>query len=190
MTYPDNERYIYAIAGGETLQMLEKLKANAEAAKAALEKMAQDLGAKISFDPCDSLFTFTGALPAGWEKFPSRGGDMFNPDQSTKEGRKIASDISWNRGKMNIHSAFTEACRKYSGASNWNNYQYSFEEIGGKIVVKCPPGNYAGNGQPTPYYIPPDSTLITFSEYAKMKEDAGLLPAAVLVNVFKNKFDL
>jgi hypothetical protein len=186
MAYPDNQNFLYVIAGGETLQMLDKLKADAEAAKQALEKMAQDMGAQISFDPHDSLFTFTGAVPAGWEKREMRGGPLFSPDESTKEGRKISSDIEWTKQKMNIRSQFTEACAKYCGSNSYNGKEYSFEQIGDKIVVKCPPG-YVASG-PIPYFIPPDSTPITFSAYAKMKEDAGLLPVPV-VNVFKNKFE-
>ncbi|MCE9507144.1 MAG: hypothetical protein K8R48_02355 [Alphaproteobacteria bacterium] len=190
MAYPDNQNYLYVIAGGETLKMLDKLKADADTAKQALEKMAQDWGAKISFDPHDSLFTFTGAVPAGWEKFPTRGGDMFNPDQSTKEGRKISSDINWTKQKMNILYQFSEACAEYCGTCRWNDYKYSFEQIGDKIVVKCPPATtdtYGSDGA-VEHFIPPDSTPITFSEYAKMKEDAGLLKPAT-IKPFKKNFE-
>ena len=186
MAYPDNESFLYVIAGGETLKMLDKLKADADTAKKNLEKMAQDWGAQISFDPCDSLFTFTGAVPAGWEKREMRGGPLFSPDESTKEGRKISSEIGWTKRKMDLSFQFSEACAKHCGTSRCNGNVYSFEQIGDKIVVRCPP-DYRGSGQPTQYFIPPDSTPITFSAYAKMKEDAGLLPVPV-VNVFKEKF--
>lgn len=173
------EYYVYAIAGGETLDLINKLKADAENSKQELEKLAQGYGASLSFYfnqavfsfPSANPYTFQGTLPEGWKVKETRGGFVFSPDEQTDKGSAIKSDISKAGQGLNIAYHFNEVCAANSGTCRGTG-DYTFEQIGDKVVVICPPDPM----RTSEYFIPPDSTPISVSDYLKMKEDAGLVP--------------
>lgn len=173
------EYYVYAIAGGETLDLINKLKADAENSKQELEKLAQGYGASLSFYFNQAVFsfssanpyTFQGTLPEGWKVKETRGGFVFSPDEQTDKGSAIKSDISNASQGLNIAYHFNEVCAANSGSCRGMD-NFTFEKVGDKFIVKCPE-DPAQTGE---YLIPPDSTPISVSDYFKMKEAAGLVP--------------
>lgn len=183
----DESSFVYVIAGGETLTLIDRLKADAVVARQELEKLAQGFGASLSINNYNNpFFSFKGEMPPGWTApLCSEGA---TPDEETPLGQQIARDIYQQSSRLKVSYQFNEACAKSCGACRGPS-EYSFEEIGDKIVVKCPPNPLGGDQRE--YFIPPDSTPITFAQYAKMREDAGLIiTTTAAIKPFVKKFDV
>jgi hypothetical protein len=181
----DESYFMYVIAGGETLELIKRLKSAASNAQQELGKIAQKYGASVTFNSYGhAFFKFDGALPEGWQSSHLFG---TTPNQDTPLGQQIAREIGQQTNKLDVRYQFNEACARSCGTSRGSG-EYFFEEIGDKIIVGCPPE--PGSNLST-YFIPPDSTPITFSQYAKMKEEAGLLSTTTAkIKPFQKKFDI
>ncbi len=179
MTTPPPEMSAYAIAGGQTLDFINALKAGKAEAEEKLREMAKAWNANVSFEYGRPSFQFKeGSVPAGWKESTfgriTAGHKRYEFDRDTPEGEQVARDVSRLTGAMNLSHLFNEACAHSCGSCR-GPYEFGFETIGDKVVVTCPQ-NPISSGK-AEYLIPPDSTPIAASEYFRLKEEAGLLPA-------------
>jgi hypothetical protein len=56
--------------------------------------------------------------------------------------------------------------------SHYNSHEFSFEDLGGLTIVKCPITNYDHHKDVSLYFLPPDSQQISFAVYAALKASA------------------
>jgi hypothetical protein len=178
--YLNDDQYVYVIAGGKTLEVINTLKQDSAEARTGLEALAARYGATVSHrDPSPyqdiPYFTFKGQPPAPWYKTE---GDMslmkpsaILPDQG-RAGRELYNEIKSLAERGKLQDRFNAACKNACGLWMGAN-AYAFEEVGDKTIVKCPPSE---DRHAPKYRIPPDSTVISYAAYIGMKEAAGLLP--------------
>jgi len=184
------EEYVYAIAGGETIQIIDYLERAAKQAKKDLISYADTQGisvtriagannANIDYELKDP----DAPVPAGWEMNDSRAGLhlMPNYDFDSEDGRKVCRELSAFQSVLNIQQQFDDLCHSLAPSSHLNNRKYSYEKIGDDIIVSCPK-QYEGDA-----IIPTGSTVISWLDYVSLQEKANPTPAAQ-TRVFQNKF--
>lgn len=182
------EEYVYAVAGGETMQIIDYLERAAGQAKKDLIAYADAQGVAVTrisgpnnADIDYALKDPQGDLPAGWEMNESRAGTHLMPDYNSDEGQKVYSALGRFQSQMNVQDAFDKLCHSLAPSSYLNNRKYSYESIGDDIVVACPK-QYEGDA-----IIPPGANVISYAEYVMMQEKANPTPAPQ-TRVFQKKF--
>lgn len=193
MSVPPPEMSLFAIAGGQTLDLINSLLKNADNAKQALHQLADQWDATLTLEYGNPRFQFKDPnnLPAGW-CVNTRG--RSNPavinytfQEETKEGEEMRRTVGNLSGAMNLRHHFSEACARSCGTCR-GPYEYSLEKIGHDYVVICPRSPDSRNGE-IEHFMPPDCVPIPASEYFRMKEAAGLIPTPT-VQPFKRPFSL
>jgi len=186
---PDGVFFAYAIAGAKTLALIDRLESRAAAARVKLAEIAKDAGGTLalSANGRTAFFQFPrmeeDLLPDGWEKrFPS----ACRPNDTTKESRNAKAAIEKHEYMLNIEERFTEACENSRGVLTGPS-SYSFEKIGEKTVVICPP--IIVRSTTVEHYVPDDSQVISYNDYLQMKRDAGLLQADQVIKTFEFRAD-
>lgn len=187
MYNPAKEEYVYAIAGGETLQIIDYLERAAADAKKGLIAHADSLG--ITATPMTgypnrfeySLKDSATPLPQGWIMEDSRAGLHLTTDYSSQEGAQADSALSQFTRKMDVQSRFDDLCHSLAPSSHLNNRKYSYEKIGTDIIVACPK-QYEGDA-----IIPTGSTPVSWLDYVTLQEKANPTPAPQ-TRLFQKKF--
>lgn len=181
------EEYVYAIAGGETMQIIDYLERAAAQAKKDLILHAESIGiAATPMAGYPNRFEYSmkdpnAPLPEGWVMETNRAGTYLTTDFNSQEGMKARSALSKYTTRMNIQDAFDKLCHSLAPSSYLNNRKYSYESVGDEIVVASPK-QYEGDA-----IVPPGSTVISYAEYVLMQEKANPTPAPQ-TRVFQKKF--
>lgn len=183
------ENYVYAIAGGETQQIINYLEQTAENAKQSLKDYVSQFGIAVTeikgHNNADISYELVSGdknnMPKGWVIETSRAGEHLTPDYDTREGVEIADKIQFMRTLMNVQGKFDDLCHSLAPSTHLNNRRYSFEKVADDIIVTCPK-QYEGDA-----IIPTGSTPITYLEYITLQERAQPTPPPQ-TRPFKNKF--
>ena len=187
MFNPAKEEYVYAVAGGETLQIIDYLERAAIQAKKDLIAHTDSIG--IAATPMAgypnrfeySLKDPATPLPEGWVMQDSRAGLHLTTDYNSQEGMQAETALSKFTSQMEVQSRFDRLCHSLASSSYFNNRKYSYEKIGDDIIVACPK-QYEGDA-----IIPTGSTPISWLDYVTLQEKANPTPVPQ-TRVFKNKF--
>lgn len=181
------EEYVYAVAGGETLQIIDYLERAALQAKKDLIAHTDSLGIAATpmagypnrFDYC--LKNPAAPLPQGWVMEETRAGIHLTTDYNSREGQQAEAALSKFTRHMDVQSRFNDLCHSLAPSSHLNNRKYSYEKIGTDIIVACPK-QYEGDA-----IIPTGSTPISWLEYVTRQEKAGPTPVPQ-TRAFQKKF--
>lgn len=184
------EEYVYAIAGGETLQVIDYLERVAANAKQELITYTESIGI-LATPAADHPYRFNYTLkdpaapvPAGWELDDYLRGLHVTPaffDVTSDEAKKTGRILFDFHCRMDVQSQFDDLCHSLAPSSHLNNRKYSYEKLGDDIIVACPK-QYEGDA-----IIPTGSTPISWLDYVTLQEKANPTPAPQ-TRVFQKKF--
>ncbi|TVQ83354.1 MAG: hypothetical protein EA357_06810 [Micavibrio sp.] len=188
MYNPAKEEYVYAVAGGETLQIIDYIEKQAETAEQELIDYVgtQGISAQIKRQNAYPEITYTlkddtKPVPQGWEISETRAGKHLQPDFNNAAGDRIDREISKYWRKMNVQAQFNDLCHSLAPASHFNGRKYSYERLGNCIIVTSPKG-YKGEA-----VIPNGSAPLGYLEYVTMQEQVNPSPAPQ-ISRFQKRF--
>lgn len=186
MSIMPHKKFIYVIAGGEGLKIIKHFeKVRDDAAKDLQDHVAR-LGGTVSFPGgltegqvhVKVKVSFPeGNTPADWS---GTAGDAW-PETGNMDARKkiIALDSA-----ANLQEIFNAACMKLTDQHAHPLFDnYSYENLGGTYVIKCPESQNDKNV----YFVPHGSTVITHEDYEALRQRVFQQPGTKIFE-FPNKF--
>lgn len=162
--------YLYVIANDDMLDVIRSLKNDAAQAKQDFAAYVENLGGTVNYSKDDAEFTFANGVPAGWKVERSRAGEYIKPEWNSEAGRKMSIAF----GKQDLQKVFNNACHAMAPTCHYNTYVYSFEELGDKTIIKCPPTHERD------YLVPPGCTVLSYVDYVQLREAAQPTPQRVV----------
>lgn len=173
--------FLYLVANDEMLTVIDALKKNAAKAKSDFIDYVARLGGVVRYgENGQTTFLFPGGVPAGWVQIQTAR-PAFGAYAEPQWPSEAASKLHSASLKQDLQREFNSACHKMAPTSHFNSYTYSFETLGDKTIIKCPPRS---NGE---YIVPPDCKVLSYPEYLALREAIYPTPKAV-IKPFTKKF--
>lgn len=178
MSFVPDHKFVYAIAGGEGLELIKELQ---QAEDNIMQKihaaLPQGLTASVRDSKYFSFFIQPGSPTPDPEQWQVRSDD--NTAWPT-DHNDIRTHMIAICSKPSIAETFNSICKKQSGGTDHPlAHDYSYEKLGDVYVIKCPEAR-----QRNVFFVPEGSTVISADKYRKLKIKA-LKEPKIQIHTFK-----